>query len=114
MKSSWLARTRRNEGVDIIPPRSVRPHRAAPWPARWSAPQCLYQWPVCQVVVEPVRVHGRQRCGGIQVGQLRGGQLDIDRAEIILELLHLAGAEDDARDGLARQQPCERYLGHAR
>src|SRR5437588_7985485 len=63
---------------------------------------------------EPGRVLHRRRGHLVQGRDLRVQQLYVDRLQIVFELIHLGGAENDASDKRFRHQPSQRDLRYAR
>ena len=59
---------------------------------------------------EVVRVHRRRRADGVQPRHLLGRQAPADRAEVVLELLDAARADDRRGDARPGQQPVDRDL----
>ena len=61
----------------------------------------------------PIRVRRRARAGGIKPLHLLRCQRPADGAEVLAQLLLVAGADDHAGHGRALQQPVQRDLRHA-
>ena len=63
-----------------------------------------------ELALVPVGIGGLRFAGGVEFGDLFFGEIPADRAEILAELLLVAGAHDDVDDGGTLQEPVERDL----
>src|SRR6267378_4047408 len=63
--------------------------------------------------VEPVGIDRRRGGQGVEFRECCVRQFHMDGFQIVFELVWLCSSDDDARDHLLRQQPCQCYLGDA-
>ena len=65
---------------------------------------------IAELALVPVGVDRLRVAGGVELGDLFFGEIPAERAEILAELLLVAGAHDDVDDGGTLQKPVERNL----
>ena len=66
-----------------------------------------------EAALVPIGVGGNEIAGGVELGDLLGREFPAGGGEILAELAFVAGAENNAGDGGAAQEPVERDSGNA-
>src|SRR4051812_1862472 len=64
--------------------------------------------------IHPSGILRREAAHLVERLEILRGQFDVTRFEIVLELFHVARAEDHARHGVLREDPRKRDLRHTR